>query len=165
MPHFDDCWYDVAQICLQGHISNSYVKDRPQHNRKRCRVCGSETIIACPACSMPIQGSYHVPGFGSEELKQLPAFCHECGEAYTWTVSRLDSACDLADQLGLDVPNRALLDKSIEELIRDTPRAPAEAVRFKAIVEKAQPWGLEAFRQIIGAAVGEAAKKLIWPGS
>jgi hypothetical protein len=48
----------------------------------------------------------------------------------------------------------------VEELLRDTPRAPAEAIRFKEIVEKAQPWGLVALREILGTVVGEAVKRL-----
>jgi hypothetical protein len=96
-------------------------------------------------------------------MSGVPAFCHECGEPYPWTGSKLEAARDLVDQLGLDIPERALLETSIEELIRNTPRAPAEAVRFKAIVETAQPWALGAFKEVLFGVVGEAAKKLIWP--
>jgi hypothetical protein len=66
--------------------------------------------------------------------------------------------------LELDIPERTLLEKSIEELVRDTPRATAEAVRFKTIVENAKPWGIAAFKEILYAAVSEAAKRTIWPG-
>lgn len=82
---------------------------------------------------------------------------------FPWTGTRLDAARDLADQLGLDVPGRALVEKSIEELLRDTPRAPAEAIRFKNIVGKAQPWALSAFKEILYSVVGDAAKRMIWP--
>ena len=44
-----------------------------------------------------------------------------------------------------------------------TPRAPAEAVRFKAIVEKAKPWALGAFKEIPIGVVSESLKKVIWP--
>jgi len=92
-----------------------------------------------------------------------PAFCHTCGKAYPWTESRLEAARDLANQLGFDIPERTLLEKSIEELVRDTPRAPAEAVRFKTMVEKAQPWALGAFKEILYGVVGESVKRMIWP--
>jgi hypothetical protein len=96
-------------------------------------------------------------------MARIPAFCEKCGKPYPWTETRLDAAGDLADQLGLDIPNRELLEKSIEELVRDTPRAPAEAIRFKGIVQKAQEWGLPAFKEILFGVVSEAAKRIIWP--
>jgi|SRR5450756_2380819 len=95
---------------------------------------------------------------------EVPAFCEDCGYPHTWIEARLDTARDLADQLGLDIPARAWPGRSIEELVRDTPRVPAEAVRFKAIVGNAQPWALGAFKEVLCGVVGEVAKRMIWPG-
>jgi hypothetical protein len=97
-------------------------------------------------------------------LNQIPSFCEKCGKPFPWTESRLEAAKDLANQLELDIPERTLLEKSIEEIVRDTPRAPAEAVRFKRIVEGARPWALGAFKEILFGVVGEGVKKMIWPG-
>jgi hypothetical protein len=154
--------YDVAQICVEGHITNDHAQSVPDRNRRHCTKCGAETITACASCSAPIRGAYQTRGTPAQ-MSGVPAFCHECGEPYPWTGSKLEAARDLVDQLGLDIPERALLETSIEELIRNTPRAPAEAVRFKAIVETAQPWALGAFKEVLFGVVGEAAKKLIWP--
>lgn len=158
--------YDVAQICREGHITNGAVNANPSRSKAHCDKCGAETISNCPRCGTPIRGSYCYQRLGVPQVNGLvksPAFCEHCGNAFPWTESRIEAGRDLADQLGLDIPERALLYKSIEELVRDTPRAPAEAVRFKGIVENAQPWGLDAFREILGAVVSDAVKRLIWP--
>ena len=158
-------YYDVAQICLNGHMINDHAQTRPQHNQEFCSKCAATTIIGCPQCDTPIRGYYEVEGVidFSEEQVPVPAFCQHCSKAFPWTESRLEAAHDLAGQLELDVPDRTLLEKSIEEIVRDTPRAPAEAMRFKTIVEKAKPWGLKAFKEILYGIAGEAVKRMIWP--
>jgi hypothetical protein len=88
----------------------------------------------------------------------VPVFCEKCGKPFPWTESRLEAARDLAGQLDLDIPERTLLEK----IVRDTPRAPVEAVRFKSIVEKAKPWALGAFKEILFGVVGEGMKQMIW---
>jgi hypothetical protein len=97
-------------------------------------------------------------------LDTAPSFCENCGHPYPWTESKLEAAQELADQLGLDIPERDLLQRSIEEIVRDTPKAPTEAFRFKALVEKAKPGAIEAFKLILGSVIRESVKQLIWPG-
>ena len=63
----DDSHYDVAQICENGHVTNSMAQDYPNSNQDYCDKCGGPTIMACPSCQTAIRGAYHVPGiFGSE---------------------------------------------------------------------------------------------------
>jgi len=158
--------YDVAQICREGHITNGAMSTYPSRTKAHCPTCGAETISACQSCNKPIRGAYCFFHLGVKQVNALaktPAFCEHCGKPFPWTESRLEAARDLADQLELDIPERTLLGKSIEELVRDTPRAAAEAVRFKTMVEKTQPWALGAFKEILYGVVGEAAKRMIWP--
>ena len=54
-----DDWYDVAQICLNGHVINESVKEYPKFNKKYCDKCGASTITNCPNCHAEIQGEYH----------------------------------------------------------------------------------------------------------
>ena len=56
-----DCWYDIAQICINGHVINSMSKSHPEHNKKFCDKCGAPTITNCPKCNTPIRGHYHAP--------------------------------------------------------------------------------------------------------
>ena len=156
--------YGVAQICINGHLIKSGVAPSPE--KDFCKKCGAETITSCGACGAFIRGGLRHVRNGEEyvdALSRIPAFCEKCGQPYPWTESRIDAARDLADQLELDIPDRTLLEKSIEELIRDTPKAPAEAIRFKTIVGKAQPWVLGAFREILFSSISDAVRKLIWP--
>jgi hypothetical protein len=95
--------------------------------------------------------------------RRIPAFCEKCGVAYPWTQSRIEAAKSLVDQLELDIPERTLLEASIDEIVRDTPKASAEAVRFRSISERAKPWALEAFKQVLADMVSTAVKRLIWP--
>jgi len=60
-------WYDVAQVCLNGHLVNAKTKDSPQHNKDFCTKCGNETITKCPECNQDIPGDYHVEGSNRAE--------------------------------------------------------------------------------------------------
>jgi hypothetical protein len=80
--------YDVAQICLNGHVINDAARTSHEFNERRCRKCGAETITACIECRTPIRGTYHTPGivvFGGGPVA-APTYCHQCGKAYPWTV-------------------------------------------------------------------------------
>ena len=55
-----DSWYDVAQICTNGHVTNWANKRWPEHNQARCSACGAATTTACESCKHPIRGEYHV---------------------------------------------------------------------------------------------------------
>lgn len=158
-------YYDVAQVCLNGHMINDHARSRPLHNQEYCTRCGAKTLTACPSCQKPIRGDLNVEGVVDLTGRQIPVppFCQYCAKALPWTESRLEAASALADQLQLDIPERALVEKSIEEMVKDTPRAPAEAIRFKTIVQRAQPWGFAAFKEILNAVVSESVKRMLWP--
>lgn len=84
-------WYDVMQVCIKGHIITSTAKEHPEDLRKRCSNCGAETIMQCPSCSADIQGYEHIPGIGYSGPDSPPAYCHECGVAYPWTIATAKS--------------------------------------------------------------------------
>jgi hypothetical protein len=73
------------QVCLNGHQINSSAASLPHLNKKRCKKCGAETIMACPKCHTDIQGYHHVPGVLDARPVAVPAHCHNCGEPYPWT--------------------------------------------------------------------------------
>lgn len=155
--------YDVAQICLNGHVVNDSVRRSPQHNQKHCDKCGAATIVECPNCKTPIHGDYYVEGFlGGHEIP-APAFCHECGKAYPWTETQIQAAKELAQELELPAEDQEVLAKSIEDIVSDTPRTALGATRFKKIMAKVGKEGAAGFRTILTSVVSEAAKKIIWP--
>lgn len=158
-------YYDTTQICLTGHMINDHSQSRPQHNQDFCDKCGQKTILACLECENSIRGDYETEGVIdlTGYKAPAPAFCEKRGKPYPWTESRLEATKNPAGLLDLDIPEETLLERSIEEMLRDTPRSPAEAVRFKRIAERAKPWALAAFKKILFGAVGEGVKKMIWP--
>ena len=88
--------YDVAQICLHGHVVNDSMKLCPEDSKKHCDRCGAPTISKCPSCSVDIQGRLHVSGFiGSARPLDPPAFCPKCGEPYPWTGKRVEKGAKL----------------------------------------------------------------------
>lgn len=81
-------YYDVMQVCVNGHLITSRYKEYPQHRRDFCKQCGEPTIIACPKCKEPIIGHYNVPGVGVLGFEDpVPEHCHKCGEPYPWTLT------------------------------------------------------------------------------
>ena len=57
-------YYDVAQICLNGHVITDIAHRAPQPD------------VICLSGSSP----------------KAPAFCHNCGKSYPWTQAKLAAA-------------------------------------------------------------------------
>ena len=96
----DEGMYDVAQICLNGHVTNDGIQQFPQGNKKFCPKCGEATTIACPNCGHPIRGDYIsdlVVVMGHHY--RAPAYCENCGKPYPWTERTKTAAEQLAKQL------------------------------------------------------------------
>ena len=162
--HREEPWYDIAQICLNGHVITSRMRSSPARSAKRCAICGEVTIAECPNCNASIRGFYHVPGVIDLAQKyRRPAFCHECGAPYPWTERRLVAAKDLAYELeALSDEERQLLAQSLDDIVRDTPKTSVAAGRFKRLVAKAGGVAAEAFKDILTDIASETAKKMIW---
>ena len=77
-------YYDVMQVCLNGHQITARYNEYPQHRQDFCKKCGSRTISACPKCNEPIRGHYNVRGVASFLEDPVPDFCHKCGKPYPW---------------------------------------------------------------------------------
>ena len=151
--------YDVAQICLNGHVVNEHVRAMPQSCSDYCEVCGAETITKCPSCQQQIRGQYEGCWGGYE----APPFCISCGKGFPWTEAKISAAAELADELErFDHEDRDLLRRSLDDLLADTPRTQVAAVRFKRLMVKAGKESAEAFRQILVDVLSETAKKAIW---
>lgn len=156
-------WYDVAQICQNGHVVNNTVRKYPQHNKKFCDKCGAPTLTQCQSCNTEIQGEYHVDGVVSFSDYILPLFCHNCGKPYPWTEIRIKAAQELVQELDISGEDKQILVESISEIVKNTPRTSVSATNFKRIVSKAGIQVGIAFRDILVDIVSETAKKMIWP--
>ena len=158
-----DSYYDVAQICENGHVANSMARDYPQRNQDHCDKCGTPTIMACPSCQTAIRGFYHVPGVIGFAEYDAPAFCHKCGKPFPWTTARLRAAEELADELdGLTPDDREFLKKSLHDLVRETPKTRVAETRFKKIMRKAGRDGYEGMKALLSDIVSEVVRKTIF---
>lgn len=160
-------YYDVAQICLNGHVVNSCFDRRPQHNKAHCDRCGEKTITQCPGCKTTINGAYILnSGSVMSGLGTAPAFCRNCGRPFPWTESKLKAAQELSQEIeGISNDEKKILMESIDDLVRDNPRTTLAATRFKKIVAKAGGAIGGSIRDILVDIVSETAKKALWPGT
>jgi len=155
--------YDVAQICLNGHVINSTARSCAHRNKKFCDKCGKETIMNCPNCNADIKGYYHGDVLALISF-DAPAYCHNCGKSYPWTEAKIQAARELAQESEdiTDDEKRTLI-QSIDDLVMDTPKTTIAATRFKKILSKTSRSVADAFRDILVDIVSETAKKLLWP--
>lgn len=58
----DESWYDVMQVCLNGHRITDSLKSHPNDAKAYCLDCGAATVSGCSRCHVPIQGYQHGPG-------------------------------------------------------------------------------------------------------
>ena len=126
--------YDVAQICVNGHVVNECAQSLSEFNAPHCAKCGAETITACPECKTEIRGAYHSPGVFSATVMLAPPYCWKCGKAYPWTASALAAARMLAEEIeGLSASEREQLKSSLDDIVRDVPQTTVAATRFKRL--------------------------------
>ena len=153
--------YDVAQICLNGHIINNSSTDNPEYNEKYCKKCGAETITQCQQCGEQIRG--HLRGVFPSINQPPPSFCINCGQPYPWTISRLEAARQLTEELEiLDDDEKETLNESIKNLVSDTPMTTVSVGRFKKLMKKVGPAMAGMFRDILVSVITETAKSQIW---
>jgi hypothetical protein len=158
-----DSYYDVAQVCLNGHMVNDTWQSSPNYSKDFCPKCGARTIIECPACHKRIQGFYHVPGVITTRSASVRAYCHACGKAYPWTSARIDAAKALAEELeGLSDTEKILLQSTIDDLVTDTPKTTVAVVRFKKLAAKTGKHAVEGFKDILVSVISESVRKQIW---
>jgi hypothetical protein len=155
-------WFDVMQVCLNGHKTAEGLKTWPQHGKQFCSNCGAATISKCQNCQKDIPGFYHAPFNIADAV--VPVFCQSCGKPYPWTESKLKAAQELAQEVeGLSDSERDALKASLDDLVRDTPRTGLAATRFKRLVAKSGKGTAEAFKTILIDVLVETAKRVIFP--
>ena len=138
-----------------------------ESNKEYCDECGGKGISTCQSCNASIKGRYSVrrPGIRQRLPYSLPHFCVNCGNPFPWTEAKLKAARELADEIGgLNEEERETLEKSLDDIVRDSPQTSVAAFKFKRLVSKTGKGAAEAFKDILVNVVVEAAKKTIWPG-
>jgi len=83
-------YYDVQQVCLNGHqITGNYDRS-PEFRKKFCSICGEKTIHKCPECNCPIKGDYHFVNVVGvrDSTPPVPTHCENCGKPFPWTLRK-----------------------------------------------------------------------------
>lgn len=124
--------YDVAQICLNGHVISAMAYGYPQFKKDFCNKCGEKTIMACQKCNLPIKGEYHVPGFVGSSKYNIPRFCEGCGKPYPWIDTKLQAAFELIDLMdSLNEDELKDFKISVEDLVRESTKVAVAKVKVK----------------------------------
>jgi hypothetical protein len=162
----DERWYDTAQICVNGHIVNRQADSHPEANTKFCKECGGATTKRCGHCDARIRGYKHIPNYSYTDDSPAPKFCHECGKAYPWTeAQRSATEAQIMELENLSEADKLLLQSSLDDIIRDTPRTETAVVRFKKLLPKAGKEAAEVVRRMLISLAAEGAKKLLTGGA
>lgn len=156
--------YDVAQICLNGHIITDLAKRYPVHQKKHCPRCGEPTIMQCPNCNTNIQGQYYVGGYINGGYKPyLPAFCHECGISFPWTIKKIKAAQDfIQEDDDLSETDKKIATDSIPDMITENPNTQVAALKVKKTLSKVGLSVADGVKSILVDVLSETAKKILW---
>lgn len=98
--------YDVMQVCEKGHIITTYALSNPDSQQRRCKDCGSETIMACKECGHQIRGA-RLTGVATMLEPSAPAHCIECGSRFPWTP---EADTDPSHEGSADMPDMSTTD-------------------------------------------------------
>ena len=152
-------WYDVAFICLNGHVITDSLKSFPEKYAKFCTKCGEKTTSKCESCNADIRGYYNTPGVIAIYTPELPLFCWNCGEPYPWTSRKIDALNRLVEQLKrLDEREKEELRKSIDELVRESSTWRQAAHGLKRLAKKISDEEWKPIRDILVEIISTAIK-------
>jgi hypothetical protein len=155
--------YDVAQICLNGHVINDCARWSPELNQDHCEKCGEPTTTECQSCGSEIRGRLLGPGIIHVQFF-VPSYCWKCGKPYPWTERRLRAAKQLADELEeLEPADRDELKASIDDLAKDSPAAELAGKRFKMILGKLGKGSAAMVKSVVTDLLSETLKKTLFP--
>ena len=153
--------YELAQICMNGHVVTDTARDYPQRTSKVCRECGEATITTCPGCNSEIPGEYIVPGvYSAVSHFRKPAYCGSCGRAFPWTERALTALKEMAKEADeLSAEDQKALGDSFEDVVAEGPRAALGLSRLRRLLPKVAKPTAEAMKRVLSDVVSEATKQ------
>lgn len=153
--------FDIAQICLNGHVINGDTIHYPEYSKDYCTDCGSETIKNCPSCKGEIRGN-SIDGI-YDTIEKPPAYCHLCGKPYPWTDTTLQSTQELIElEESISQEEKDYFSKNLPEILVETPKTKLVATKLKIFLNKASREVSSGVRDIIVDIASETAKKIIF---
>lgn len=127
-------YFDVAQICMKGHVINYSIKMNPLPIMDYCSICGAKTMTCCLNCSKEIKGILHNIdidtsletglSFYKDDIDyNAPSFCEYCGLPYPWTVARIAKLKEMVRASNdLKVDEKEVFNDSINDIIKETSK-------------------------------------------
>lgn len=166
--------FDVAQICLSGHLINDRSREHPEDNEDFCASCGEKTIRVCPVCRHEIRGACTViyadatptdavsaDDAGYFPLEEIPAFCTNCGSPFPWTEMKKREFFTIIDETkSVRKPEREKLKLSIEDLIKGI-NVQLGSTRLKLFLQKAGQEAAETLKSLLISFLSAAIRKQI----
>jgi hypothetical protein len=76
--------FEVALVCMNGHMVNDSFQSSPEFNENHCQKCGAKTTTSCPSCKALIKGDFKSSVVVLGRATPTPTHCHNCGAAYPW---------------------------------------------------------------------------------
>ena len=141
---YPDSWYDIAQICLEGHVVNRSSQKNSESNEVHCHTCGEETLTKCTQCGTDIRGLHYINGSPAYHYSR-PNHCHNCGEPFPWIISHIKLIGELVDELGLEKNDRETLRNEAKHIVCDTQRTTLARSIFKKILSSLNSGMLKTF--------------------
>ena len=152
--------YDVALVCMNGHMINDSFLKYPEHNIPYCDKCGAATICSCPHCNAKIRGEYDVPGVAViGGLTETPAYCYSCGKPYPWTEERLKAIRETIELSEISEQEKNEFNSNLPDIISETPRTKLAALKIKTIGAKIGKDIWAVAKDILVDIASETAKK------
>ncbi len=155
--------YDVAQICLNGHVVNDSIRTFAKQSQDFCDKCGQPTITKCTNCQHDIRGKLYSRGIISGSRMSAPAYCLHCGKPFPWTSARLDAAKEIVQETELNEDEKKQLISTFDDLVTETPRTTLATNRFRKLVTKAGESTASMLREVLVDIISEVAKKTLYP--
>lgn len=153
--------FDLQQTCLNGHVITGYAATQPYRRQGFCGLCGAKTIIQCPSCDASLRG--FPLSWAVADRSSPAAFCYNCGKAYPWTESHLETAAALIQENDiLSLEDKTQLTSSLQEIVAETPKTTLAVARLKKILPKAGAAFSEAFQKIVVDIAVESVKRALW---
>lgn len=160
--------WDVALVCTNGHLVNDRSRGNPSLNASYCSLCGAHAISACPGCREPIPGYlYQLSGAArlsaapsGRPLERVPQYCHACGRPLPWTERAMSGARALIREIAsLEPYERDQLRRSIDDIIRETPKTAVAVVRINKVLARVGGAHAEALRDLLVSIASDSVKQ------
>lgn len=93
-----------------------------------------------------------------------PAFCHNCGKAFPWTIQKLQVIEDWIGKIdNLSNEEKRDFRSCLSSIIADEPRTSLASLNIRRYIERATPEIKAFISDALKDVATEAAKKFIWP--